>query len=154
MRLPHTMACLLLVTHAPLASALQQLASHAYAECSADVVAVDIGAEVSLADAQAAVQQALARLGEAEVLILTDVFGATPCNAAIAAADGVRSRVVSGVNVPMLWRSLCYARLPLGDLVERAVDGGRQGVTPVGVARRQNQQNRPASHASEPHPDQ
>ena len=44
----------------------------------------------------------------AEVLIFTDVFGATPCNIAQRLADGVRIKVVTGVNVPMLWRTLGY----------------------------------------------
>jgi PTS system mannose-specific IIA component len=73
------------------------------------------------------------------VLILADVFGATPCNAALAAADGVRVRVVAGVNVPMLWRTLCYQDKPLDDLVNRAVAGAGQGVMHVAVPRRQNQ---------------
>ena len=51
----------------------------------------------------------LARIGTREALILTDVFGATPCNVAQRLADGVHIKVVTGVNVPMLWRSLCYA---------------------------------------------
>jgi mannose PTS system EIIA component len=80
------------------------------------------------------------------VLILADVFGATPCNAALAAADGVKQRVVAGVNVPMLWRTLCYAGQPLDDLVNRAVAGASQGVMHVAVPRRQNQATTTLSH--------
>jgi mannose PTS system EIIA component len=47
--------------------------------------------------------------------------------------------VVAGVNVPMLWRTLCYASQPLDELVGRAVAGASQGVMQVGSARRQNQ---------------
>ena len=43
----------------------------------------------------------------------------------------MRARVVAGVNVPMLWRALCYADEPLEELVTRAVDGGTQGVMQV-----------------------
>ena len=59
--------------------------------------------------------------------MLVDVFGATPCKAARAVVDGVRQRIVTGVNVPMLWRALCYAAKPLDELVTRAVDGGIAG---------------------------
>ncbi len=45
-----------------------------------------------------------------ELLIFTDVFGATPCNIAQRLADGVRVKVVTGVNVPMLWRTLVLLR--------------------------------------------
>ncbi len=140
------MASILLVAHAPLASALQAVAGHAFDECSAQVLAVDVGADTTLADAEAHVRRALAELttkpSEAGVLVLTDVFGATPCNAALAAAAGsLTVRVVTGVNVSMLWRALCYARLPVADLVTRAVDGGRQGIMQVAAPRRQNQNN-------------
>ena len=62
-----------------------------------------------------------------EALILTDVFGATPCNVAQRLADGVQVKVVAGVNVPMLWRSLCYADESLDALVARAVAGRDAG---------------------------
>ncbi len=68
--------------------------------------------------------------------------------------DGVLSRVVAGVNVPMLWRTLCYAHLPLAELVTRAVDGARQGVMQVAVPRRQNQANRPPTDDPVSNPDQ
>jgi PTS system ascorbate-specific IIA component len=71
--------------------------------------------------------------------VLCDVFGATPCNTALRVADGVRVRVVSGVNVPMLWRVLCYADESLDQLVNRAVDGAVRGVMQVSTVRPQNQ---------------
>ena len=62
-----------------------------------------------------------------QVLVLADVFGATPCNVAQRLVDGVRSRLVAGVNVPMLLRALCYRNEPLDALVQRAVTGGTAG---------------------------
>ena len=78
-------------------------------------------------------------------MCIRDSFGASPCKAALAVADGVHTRVVAGVNVPMLWRALCYADVPLDELVTRAVDGGVQGVMQVGVPRLQNQASQPAT---------
>jgi PTS system ascorbate-specific IIA component len=78
-------------------------------------------------------------VGDGQALVLCDVFGATPCNTALRVADGVRVRVVSGVNVPMLWRVLCYANESLDRLVSRAVDGAVQGVMQVSTVRPQNQ---------------
>jgi PTS system mannose-specific IIA component len=43
------------------------------------------------------------------------------------------------VNVPMLWRSLCYLREPLDALVARAVAGATQGVMQIAHTRPQNQ---------------
>ena len=73
------------------------------------------------------------------MLILTDVFGATPCNIAQRLADGVRVKVVAGVNVPMLWRTLCYPHESLESLVARALAGATQGVMQVATARPQLQ---------------
>lgn len=148
------MASILIAAHAPLASSLQALAQHTYPDCSRLLVAVDVASSSSLEHAEAQIADALAALPGPEVMILADVFGATPCNAALNVADGVRARVVAGVNVPMLWRTLCYAHLPLGDLVARAVDGGRQGIMQVASPRRQNQPNRTASDDPDANPDQ
>ncbi len=148
------MPSILLVAHAPLASALLAVARHAYADCSRDVAAVDMPASAGIDEAAALVQAALLKLPGPEVLVLVDAFGATPSNAALAAVDGIHARVVTGINVPMVWRALCYGHLPLGELVTRAVDGGRQGIMQVASPRRQNQPNPPASHDPEQHPDQ
>jgi PTS system ascorbate-specific IIA component len=148
------MVSILLVAHAPLASALQAVARHAYTECSTAVAAVDVQAGDGLEQSERQISDALAALPGGEVLILSDAFGATPCNAALNVADGLRSRVVAGVNVPMLWRTLCYAHLPLAELVARAADGGRQGIMQVASPRRQDQPNRPPSHDPDQDPDQ
>ncbi len=142
------MAQILIVAHAPLASSLRSVAQHVYPDCGAQLMAVDVLPSASLSAVEEQVLQALQAppLAGCEVLILVDVFGATPCNAALAAADGVRSRVVAGVNVPMLWRALCYAEQPLDDMVNRAVAGATQGVMHVSVPRRQNQPANIVSH--------
>jgi mannose PTS system EIIA component len=148
MRLESTMAQIVIVAHTPLASALRAVAQHVYPDSAAQVAAFDVApgarAEQVEAEVRGAIAPALAS-GD-EVLLLVDVFGATPCNASLAAAEGSRVRIVAGVNVPMLWRTLCYASLPLDDLVGRAVAGASQGAMHVAVSRRQNQGQPPASH--------
>ncbi|WP_201493692.1 PTS sugar transporter subunit IIA [Rubrivivax sp. A210] len=148
------MVSLLLVAHTPLASSLKAVAQHVYPDCTRLLEAVDVGAGASLAETEQQVRQALASLPEGDVLILADVFGATPCSAALAAADGARTRVVAGVSVPMLWRTLCYCDMPLDDLVTRAVAGAAQGAMHVAVPRRQNQPTPPANHDPDQHHDQ
>ncbi len=148
------MARILIVAHAPLASALQQVAQHVYPDCGGGLTAVDVPPGAGIEEVQAKLRQALAQQPGQDVLILVDVFGATPCNAALATADGVRSRVVAGVNVPMLWRTLCYRDNPLDDLVSRAAVGATQGVMHVSVPKRQNQAPSSASHDQVQHHDQ
>lgn len=148
------MPALLLVAHAPLASALAAVAAHAFPDCSARLRAVDVPSGMDLDAAEQAVLQALTALGNDDVLMLCDVFGATPCNAAMRVADAVSARVVAGLNVPMLWRSLCYADEPLDKLVVRAVDGGTQGVLQVSAPKRMDQGGLNKPHDPNQHHDQ
>ena len=135
---------LLVIAHAPLASALLQVAQHTFPECAPSLSALDVTPQMT---AEAVQEQAASLLEPGvETLILTDVFGATPCNAAQRLADGSRVRVVAGVNVPMLWRTLCYAQEPIDALVERALAGAAQGVLQVSPTRPQ-QQARAANEA-------
>jgi PTS system ascorbate-specific IIA component len=120
--------------------------SHVYSEQGHRLAAVDVEASMSAETVESLARAAMEGLETDEVLILTDVFGATPCNVAQRLADGVTSRVVTGVNVPMLWRSLCYLREPLDALVARAVAGATQGVMQVAHTRPQNQVQSPITN--------
>ena len=65
----------------------------------------------------------------AGVLVLTDVYGATPSNVAAKLANlGGRVRRVAGVNLPMLLRVMNYAEQSLDELVNTATAGARNGV--------------------------
>jgi len=144
------MARLLILAHAPLASAYQAVAAHVFPEKVDLIRALD----VSPGDLPEQVEgQARALLGagegvDAETLVLTDVFGATPANVAQRLADGLRVRVLAGINVPMLWRALNYAHLPLEELASRAMIGGSQGVMPIANTRPQNQAHTTNVHDS------
>ncbi len=140
------MAAVLLIAHAPLASALLSVAGHCYADKGHLFEAIDVEPTMSADQVEGLARDALVRLGASEVLVLTDVFGATPCNVAQRLSDGVTVRVVAGVNVPMLWRSLCYLGEPLDALVARAMSGASQGVMQVAQTRPQNQIQTPPSN--------
>jgi PTS system mannose-specific IIA component len=127
------MAGLLLIAHAPLASALKAVAQHAFADSGVPLQALDVEPDTSPDDIEAQARALLQRLGVQEALVLTDVFGATPCNVAQRLGDAQRVRVIAGVNVPMLWRALCYAAEPLEALAARAVAGATQGVLQLPV---------------------
>jgi PTS system ascorbate-specific IIA component len=133
LRIMPGMVGLLLIAHAPLASALQAVALHAFPDGGASLLALDVEPHTSPEDVEAQARLLLQRLEAEEVLVLTDVFGATPCNVAQRLGDAQRVRVVAGVNVPMLWRALCYAAEPLDALVARALAGATQGVLQLPV---------------------
>lgn len=62
------------------------------------------------------------------VLILTDVFGATPGNIAMHLNRSPRVRMVAGLNLPMLVRICNYPDRDLAGMTEDALQGGRRGV--------------------------
>ncbi|MBL8389595.1 MAG: PTS fructose transporter subunit IIA [Hydrogenophaga sp.] len=133
---------ILIVAHAPLASALRACVLHVFPDAGSAVAALDVPPnappEESLAQARVLVRQ----LDTPQVLVLTDVFGATPCNVANKLVDGVRSKLIAGVNLPMLLRTVSYRHESLDALVSRAMVGATQGVIQVAVTAPQNQARR------------
>ena len=141
---------ILIVAHAPLAHALRECALHVFPDCASALAAVDVQPNLPPEESAASVRQALVQLGTAQALVLTDLFGATPCNVARTVVDGVNQRLLAGVNLPMLLRALTYRGEAFDVLIERAVAGGTQGIMPVATHAPQTQ-SRPPSHDPENH---
>ena len=144
---------ILIIAHAPLAHALRECALHVFPDCGPWVVAIDTQPhappEETLAAARIALRQMRDRRDNDGVVVLTDVFGATPSNVAQKLVDGLNSRLVTGVNLPMLLRAVSYRHEPLEALAARAVTGGTQGVMQVAVTAPQNQTRR--NHVKDQH---
>lgn len=130
---------ILIIAHAPLASALRQCVLHVFPDAADELAAFDVQPNVPPEETLAGASQALARLQVGQTLVLADVFGATPCNVAQKLVDGLKSKLIAGVNLPMLLRIVTYRREPLDELVARALAGGTQGVMQVATAAPQNQ---------------
>jgi PTS system ascorbate-specific IIA component len=93
-----------------------------------DTLAVPPGSDV-----EAALRDTAARVRSLDrgdgVLVLTDVYGATPSNIAEQLHSiGIDVRRVSGLNLPMLLRVLNYPEQSLEELVQTAASGGRSGI--------------------------
>ncbi|GAB1383731.1 hypothetical protein MASR1M50_20520 [Burkholderiales bacterium] len=128
------MNAVLLIAHAPLAHALRECALHVFADAGDDIGALDVDAHEPPEQTLARAQALRARWGERPVLVLSDVLGATPCNVAQRLADGERTQLLAGVNLPMLLRAITYRAEPLAAMAQRALDGGVRGVVAVAPA--------------------
>ncbi|MBK7659571.1 MAG: PTS sugar transporter subunit IIA [Betaproteobacteria bacterium] len=64
----------------------------------------------------------------AGVLVLTDIYGATPSNVAARVLQPGRVEGLAGVNLPMLIRALTYREEPLETVLAKALSGGTEGV--------------------------
>jgi PTS system ascorbate-specific IIA component len=133
---------ILIIAHAPLAQALRDCAMHVYAECSADVIAIDVQPDAQPEDTLAQALDAAGSALDSGLLVLTDIFGATPANVAQKLVAGSNAKLIAGVNLPMLFRTVCYRHEPLEALVARALTGGTQGVMQVAISAPQNQNRR------------
>ena len=142
------MTGILIIAHAPLASALERCVEHVYScepgmtRANLRVLDVEPGATMDemLVRAQALRQEVDSGAG---VLVLTDVFGATPGNVAARLNEPGRVAVLAGVNLPMLLRAVCYRGETLADVAAKALAGGQQGMVQVASTPMQNQANRP-----------
>ncbi|MBL8523523.1 MAG: PTS fructose transporter subunit IIA [Betaproteobacteria bacterium] len=70
------------------------------------------------------------------VLVMTDIFGATPSNIACRLLEPGRIEGVAGVNLPMLIKALTYREKSIEVLIEKALSGATEGVIrmPQGAA--------------------
>jgi PTS system ascorbate-specific IIA component len=142
------MVGILLIAHAPLASAMAACARHVYS-CAPEVASrevrvidVEPGADVQTEVERARGEVAALDHGQG-VLVMTDAFGATPGNVASQLASPGRVAVVAGINLPMLLRTLCYRGDHLAEMIDKALAGGTQGVLQVVGTPVQNQGFKP-----------
>ncbi|MDO5102120.1 MAG: PTS fructose transporter subunit IIA [Lautropia sp.] len=113
------MIALLIIAHQPLASALLDCCRHVYQGLPAQLAALDIMPDE---DPDQALQGANALAGRMNdgsgLVVLTDLYGATPARIAVRLADAGRVSVLYGVNLPILLKLINYrASLPLDELV-------------------------------------
>jgi PTS system mannose-specific IIA component len=136
---------ILIMAHAPLASALRSCVLHVFPDSAEAVLALDVQPNVPPEETLAQARILMRQLDTPQTLVVADVFGATPCNVAQKLVDGVRSRLIAGVNLPMLLRTVSYRHESMDALVSRAMIGATQGVIQVAVTAPQYQARR-ATH--------
>lgn len=132
------MTALILICHAPLGQALHAVACHAFGRYIPDVVVADIAANASLDDAAAAIEKIWIEEGRpTEVLLLADLLGATPSNAASAWMSihpEIEVKGLTGVSVPMMLKALTYRHLPAKQLADKLADCIAPNCAPISPA--------------------
>jgi PTS system ascorbate-specific IIA component len=129
------MAGILIIAHAPFATALRECVAHIYGGLPARIGVIDVTPDCDPAQIVDLAEREIERLREENgALVMTDMFGATPSNIAGRLAALPDVRVVAGVNLPMLVRAVCYRATPLDTLVDKALAGATKGIHAVGPA--------------------
>ena len=121
---------ILLITHEGIGHALLAVATRLLRKLPLETAAFEVrfdgDVDVLLPQASAALRKVDGGHG---VLVLTDLYGATPSNiAAKLSRLGTPVRRVSALSLPMLLRVMNYADLPLDELPAVAAAGARNGV--------------------------
>ena len=121
---------ILLITHEGIGHALLAVATRLLRKLPLQTAAFEVPFD---GDVDALLPQASATLRKVDgghgVLVLTDLYGATPSNiAAKLSRLGTPVRRVSALSLPMLLRVMNYADLPLDELPAVAAAGARNGV--------------------------
>ncbi len=123
------MIALLIVAHGNLGDSLIQCATYVLGKRPEALENLDLSA---CKDPNEMLERAQARLKEMDkgdgVLILTDVYGATPCNTVCKILRSHQVEAVAGVNLPMLLKALTYREQGMAALIEKAVSGGQSGI--------------------------
>ncbi|HZV55953.1 MAG TPA: PTS fructose transporter subunit IIA [Rhodocyclaceae bacterium] len=120
---------LFLITHSTYGESLIQCACHVLNTRPPQIAQIGIAAQDDPLDALPLARRMLELVDGGEgVLVMTDVFGATPANIAIKLLKPGRIEGIAGVNLPMLLRALTYRDKGMETLITRAIAGGRDGV--------------------------
>ena len=123
---------ILIIAHGTLGESLMHCANHVFGGHPPHVASMGIALHDEPATILPQAKALIDELDQGEgVLVLSDMYGATPCNVCCRLMEMGRVEVVAGVNLPMLVRVLTYRNEPLSVLVEKAISGGRDGVIEV-----------------------
>ncbi len=129
---------ILIVTHGEIGTALLASASQILGNPPAQVATLSVWRQDDPDDLVLRARELLQRIDDGDgVLILTDIFGATPGNVVSRLLEDGHIEGVSGVSLPMLLRVLTGRRKQgsLAAAVQRAKSGGAEGVVHMNVDR-------------------
>jgi len=123
---------ILLITHNGLGDSLVDCVRHVLGNVPPNIRVLSVLADDDPQLKEEEARALIARLDAGEgVLLLSDLFGATPSNIARRLYQSGRVEGVAGVNLPMLLRAVCYSGKPLAEVAQKALDSGRNCVISI-----------------------
>jgi len=124
----------LVISHDEIGNALVQAVTKTFEELPLPTTVVNVNSETDPEELLPKLKRLAKNIAQGQgILVLTDIFGATPSNIAQAIQEEeINVKVVSGLNLPMLVRVMNYAELDLEQLAEKAISGGKEGVIEYG----------------------
>jgi PTS system ascorbate-specific IIA component len=121
---------ILLLTHGTLGESLIQCCCHVLNRRPDQIAQLGVSAQDDPLDLVPAARQWLQQVDTGQgVVVLTDVYGATPSNVATKLVVPGRVEAIAGVSLPMLLRVLTYRdKNDIDTVIQKAITGGCDGV--------------------------
>lgn len=120
---------ILIISHGAFGESLIECATHMLGKAPEQLASLAVSSRDAPNDLLPKALDLLTALNSGDgVLVLSDMYGATPCNLVTKLLHPGVVEGVAGVNLPMLVRVMTYRDEPLMSLVEKALSGGREGV--------------------------
>lgn len=120
---------ILLITHDTLGEALLQCASHVLNKRPEQILQLGVAAGDDPDDLLPLAKKLLKLVDTGEgVLVITDIYGASPANLAAKLLQPGKVEGIAGANLPLLLRAIGYRDKGMETLLKRATAGGRDGV--------------------------
>lgn len=119
---------ILLITHGSFGEALVQNACHVLNKRPPLLNQLGVSAQDDPLDLMPLARDLIKLVdGGRGVLLMTDLFGATPSNLTMKLIEPGRVEAVSGASLPMLMRALTYREKDMDTMITKAIAGARDG---------------------------
>lgn len=129
---PLSVIGILLITHNGLGNGLVDCVGHVMGSVPSNIRVLSVLADDDPQRKEDEARTLIAQIDTGDgVLLLSDLFGATPSNIARRLYQKGRVEGVAGVNLPMLLRVVSYSGKPLAEVTQKALDSGRNCILPI-----------------------
>jgi len=119
----------LLITHPGIGNALLNGARRIVVDCPLRTMCLEVPLDARIDKLATQAAEMTQRLDDGEgVLVLTDIFGATPNNIARGLEQDAHVAVLAGLSLPMLVRLFNYPDNDLQELCKTATLGAQRGI--------------------------
>lgn len=123
------MISILLITHGELGKSLIECATHVLGDKPLFLESLSIENDCIHESMFKQISEKINLLDQGDgVLILTDIFGATPCNIITKIIKPGKVSAIAGVNLSMLIRTISYRNESFDSLISKAIQGAQDGI--------------------------
>ena len=123
------MISILLITHGELGKSLIECATHVLGDKPLFLESLSIENDCTHESMFKQISERINLLDQGNgILILTDIFGATPCNIITKIIKPGKVSAIAGVNLSMLIRTISYRNESFDSLISKAIQGAQDGI--------------------------